>query len=174
MSWSSRCVWKTASVKPCEDTTMSTAASLHVGGETLGRFGLLASQATLDPFGLQGRVVVAELALPALLEAYPPAHETRALPKFPGIERDLSVVVEEGVPWQKVQDAVRSAGTALMESLDFVGVYRGKQVGAGRKSVTLRMRFCDPQRTLRHEEVDPQVAAVTAKLRDAVGAELRG
>jgi len=57
--------------------------------------------------------------------------------------------------------------------LTFAGVYRGKQVGDGRKSVTLRMRFQDPARTLRHDEVDPQVESVVSTLKSAVGAEIR-
>jgi len=62
---------------------------------------------------------------------------------------------------------------AMLESTRFVGTYRGKQVGAGKKSVTLRMQFRDPETTLRHEQVDPQVAAVVQALGAKVGAELR-
>jgi phenylalanyl-tRNA synthetase beta subunit len=47
-------------------------------------------------------------------------------------------------------------------------------VGAGKKSVTLRLRFRDPERTLRHEEVDPLVSRVVARLGEETGAELRG
>jgi phenylalanyl-tRNA synthetase beta subunit len=46
-------------------------------------------------------------------------------------------------------------------------------VGAGKKSVTLRLRFRDDKRTLRHEEVDPQVATVVEKAKAELGAELR-
>ncbi len=47
------------------------------------------------------------------------------------------------------------------------------QVGEGKKSVTLRMAFRDPERTLRHDEVDPQVEAVVTLARERFGAELR-
>ena len=55
-----------------------------------------------------------------------------------------------------------------------MGAFRGKQIGAGKKSVTLRMVFRDPERTLRHEEVDPQVDAVVKALEGGTGASLRG
>jgi phenylalanyl-tRNA synthetase beta chain len=61
----------------------------------------------------------------------------------------------------------------MLEELRFVTVSRGKPVPAGRKSVTLRLVFRDPQRTLRHEEVDPQVATVLSRLTEDLGAELR-
>ncbi len=163
-------------ITPTTHDAYDTAGNLQLGenknDDTIGRFGLLTAKAT-DYFGLQGRVVVAELELAPLIERYPPAHVTQALPKFPGIERDLSLVLDEATPWRRVEETVHATDAALLESLDFVGVYRGKQVGKGRKSVTLRMRFRDPGRTLRHEEVDPQVEAVTAKLKGALNAELR-
>ncbi len=60
-----------------------------------------------------------------------------------------------------------------VERVSFVGVYRGRQTGPGRKSVTLRLRFRDPARTLRHEEVDPQVEAIVGLARESLGAQLR-
>src|SRR5262249_2465838 len=93
---------------------------------------------------------------------YPPRSTATELPAFPPIERDLSLVVEESVTWNAVRSSVEAARPALLEAVEFVGTYRGKQIGAGKKSVTLRMRFRDPARTLRHDEVDPQVAAVVA------------
>lgn len=139
----------------------------------LGHFGLLTAE-TLARFDLQQPVVVAELAIDSLLAAYPPTPRVRALPAFPGIERDLSVVVPSGTPWASIETAVRDLGLERLQSVRFVGTYAGKQVGQGRKSVTLRMAYRDDTRTLRHEEVDPQMARAIEALREAVGAEVRG
>ena len=133
----------------------------------------LIADATRDRFDVQTPHAAAELDLAGLLALYPPTREVGALPKFPGIERDLSVIVEEGVSWAEVESAVVAAEPAMLEALAFLGVYRGKPIAAGKKSVSLRMRFRDPATTLRHEQVDPQVAAVTESLAKAVGAELR-
>jgi len=158
---------------PVEDQSeFAAAGAVVVGGATLGVMGLIAD-ATRDRFDVQTPQVAAELDMAALLAMYPPVREVGALPKFPGIERDLSVVVDEDVSWTRVESAVAAAEPAMLEELAFLGVYRGKQVGTGKKSVSLRMRFRDPAATLRHEQVDPQVAAVVASLGEAVGAELR-
>ncbi len=111
--------------------------------------------------------------LGTLIALYPPSAGALDLPAFPGIERDLSVVVDEAVPWSEIEAAVRDANPALMDHLRFVASYRSAAVGAGRKRVNLRMAFRDPARTLRHEEVDPQVQAVLTALRGRVSAELR-
>ncbi len=147
-------------------------ATVSLGGKTIGWLAL-ASDEAVQRFDLPGPVALAEVRVEPLLSLYPPTSRAPALPEFPCIERDLSVVVPETTPWGAIEEQVRRAAPAKMERLDFVGAYRGKQLGAGKKSVTLRLRFRDAQRTLRHDEVDPQVNTVVEALRAALGAELR-
>jgi phenylalanyl-tRNA synthetase beta chain len=118
-------------------------------------------------------VIAAELNLPMLLAQYPPKGTIAHLPEFPGIERDISVVVDEKVAWKQIEDAVRSASQHPLEHVDFVTTFRAEKLGKGKKSVTLRLSFREPGRTLRHEEVDAPVAGVVEVLKKAVGAELR-
>ncbi|MEQ8844782.1 MAG: phenylalanine--tRNA ligase subunit beta [Phycisphaerales bacterium] len=139
----------------------------------LGFFGLPTKE-TLALFDLQRPVIVAELDVQTLLAAYPPTPRVHALPAFPGIERDLSVVVPIATPWASIESTVLGLGLDRLQSVEFVGTYAGKQVGEGRKSVTLRMAYRDDGRTLRHEEVDPQMARAVEALRGTVDAEVRG
>jgi phenylalanyl-tRNA synthetase beta chain len=142
------------------------------GSVELGCFGL-PTGATLALFDLQRPVVVVELELEPLLEAYPPTPRVSALPAFPGIERDLSVVVPQATPWAAIESTVDGLGLDRLRHVGFVGTFAGKQVGEGKKSVTLRLNFRDAERTLRHEEVDPQMERAMVALREAVGAEVR-
>ncbi len=143
-------------------------------GETmLGRFGLLeAGVAQLA--GLDRTVAVAELSIDALLDRYPPPLRIEDPPQFPPIERDLSIVVEEAVAWAAIERCIRGLELPLLADLSFVTTYRGRGLPPGRKSVTLRLLFRDPARTLRHEEVEPGVAAAVEALRRDLGGELRG
>lgn len=160
-------------ITPAEIEGYAVAAAIVLSGTPIGVFGVI-EKPLADRFGLQTQVVAAQLDLESLIALYPPKHEAGELPKYPAIERDLSVVVDEATPWQQIADAIATANPALLESTAFVGTYRGKQVGAGKKSVTLRMQFRDPATTLRHEQVDPQVQTVVKALGEQVGAELRG
>jgi len=121
-------------------------------------------------------VGAAEIALDPLLALYPPRALVQALPQFPSIERDLSLVVSEAVSWGAISGLVAGAKPEQMEQCWYVGVYRGQPIAAGKKSVTLRMRFRDPadERTLRHEEVDPQVEGLVERAKRELGAEVRG
>lgn len=148
------------------------SARVSLGGTPIGLFGLI-DGAAARAHGLDIPLAGAELDLPALLDARPPRAPAATLPRFPGIERDLSLLVDDAVPWDRVRTTVEGAGIDRLEAVAFVGSYRGKQTGVGRKSVTLRLRFRDPSRTLRHEEVDPQVESIVALARARLGAELR-
>lgn len=140
--------------------------------QALGYFALV-SDAAQKKHDLATPVVVAEIGLEPLIAGFPPAARVDALPAFPPIERDLSIVVSEDTRWTAVEKVIDRADLALLDARGFVGVYRGKQLGPGRKSVTFRLRFRDPARTLRHEEVDPQVAQLVDALKRDLGAELR-
>ncbi len=149
------------------------SAEILLEQKSVGTMALI-NRKTLERFGLDEPVVVGELALDALLDLYPPRTNVEPLPSFPSIERDLSLVVDESTPWSDIAGVVESQDLDKQVGLVFVGTYRGKQVGVGKKSVTLRIRFQDPDRTLRHEEVDPQIESLVGALKKRVSAEIRG
>ncbi len=164
---------QTLAFEPVDVPKFAPAAKVMLGGEECGRVGVL-NEGLLDKFGLQSPVVLAEVDYEPFVEKYPPKRTVGNLPRFPGIERDLSIIVEEAITWQQVEQAIRDADPAMLEDLQFLTIFRGKQIGKGKKSLSLRMLFRNPDVTLHHDEVDPQVNAVVGKLKSAVGTELRG
>ena len=133
----------------------------------------LIAPAVQSQHGLQAPVAAAELSLEALVGMFPPKSLAHALPSFPSIERDLSLIVAEQTAWATIESLVVASKPALLEQVRFIGTYRGQQAGAGKKSVTLRMRFRDDRRTLTHDEVTPQVEGVIALAKRELGAEVR-
>ncbi len=162
-------------VTPVAGDAAAPTARLELDGTALGSFGLVAPCAR-KAFDLADTLLFADLEAEALLALYPPRRASGALPRFPAIDRDLSVVCDEATPFATLENAVRAANPALLEEVSFITTYRNAKEGAfpgpGKKSVSLRLLFRDPERTLRREEVDGQVAAVVEKLKTA-GAELR-
>jgi phenylalanyl-tRNA synthetase beta chain len=151
---------------------LSPAALVRARGHDAGTIGLLAPDA-LKAFGLDGPVAGAELFIKPLLTQWPPDTTVRALPSFPSIDRDVSAIVADAVAWASIEALVRDLALEHFESIAFVGTYRGKQVGDGRKSVTMRLTFRSATGTLRREDADPQVARVIDALHAGVGAEVR-
>ncbi|MGL5096810.1 MAG: hypothetical protein ACRDD1_14540, partial [Planctomycetia bacterium] len=74
---------------------------------------------------------------------------------------------------REVEKAVRAAAGACLESVEFVDLYRGKQIDDGKKSLAFRLTYRDPRRTLTGEEVDGFQAAVVARLTTDFAARVR-
>ncbi|MBL8762031.1 MAG: phenylalanine--tRNA ligase subunit beta [Phycisphaerae bacterium] len=162
----------TPGLAPFPSMDPAACAGVALDDQPLGYFGLVAP-ATLAHFGLDHPVVAAEIGLEPLIAAFPPKASVTTRPAFPAIDRDLSVIVDEKTTWATLQSIVQSQSMKWRERLEFVGAYRGKQIGPGKKSLTFRLYFRDAQRTLRREEVDPEIDALVARLKKDCGAELR-
>ncbi len=157
---------------PIDAYEPGACGAVTINGERVGVVGLL-SKATRGAYDLKHEVVACELSMDALLGSFPPASKAERLPEFPGIERDVSLVVNESVGWAQVEGLIGSSSLALLDGHDFVGTFRGGPIDTGKKSLTLRLKFRDPARTLRHEEVDPQVATFVERATSELGAEIR-
>jgi len=147
-------------------------AVLMIGDDVLGTMGVIHPSIQSD-HDLQTPVAAAEIGIARYFSRVPEPAPVTGLSMHPAIQRDLSVVIDEEIAWSKIADVVSQVEMEHLEALDFVGVYRGKQVGSGRKSVTMRLTFRAPDRTLRHDEVDPQISAVVERLAKETGAALR-
>lgn len=162
--------FKTLASNPCLEP--QAGAEVWVRGIRVGSMGMV-SAATRRLVDLATPIVACELELEPLLGSYPPRSSVKPLPTFPGIERDLSLIVAEATTWGEIEALVLRSRPARLEGAEFVGVYRGPQAGAGKKSVTLRLRFRDPEKTLRHEEVDPEMRQIMEAAKSGLSATVR-
>jgi phenylalanyl-tRNA synthetase beta chain len=89
---------------------------------------------------------------------------------YPAVLQDLAVVVAEEVLADRVLEIVRAAGGELLASARVFDVYRGEQVGEGRKSLALRLSFRAPDRTLTDAEVAERREAIRSALAEISGA----
>lgn len=149
------------------------SAGITINGKPAGYIALL-NDAALAHWEIDEPAAVAEINLGALIAMYPPKVRVETLPAFPSIERDLSFVVAEATPWASIDALVRKLRLDLLVDHRHVATFRGKPIAPGRKSLTLRLHFRHPDRTLRHEEVDPQVNILVGAAKSELGAELRG
>jgi len=91
---------------------------------------------------------------------------------YPAVHQDLAVVVDEDVPAASVRDAVVTGGGELLRGVNVFDLYRGEQVGEGRKSLALRLEFRALDRTLTDPEVAERREAIKAALAE-IGGSLR-
>lgn len=149
------------------------AAEVLVGGEVVGWLGEV-HPAVLDRFEASGTVVAFELDAARLIRAAKKARPFVDLPRFPAVEHDIAIVVDEAVTAERIEQALRSAGGKLLESVRLFDVYRGAGVATGKKSMAFALAYRAPDRTLTADEVDAAHDKLVRKALGAVGGELRG
>ena len=118
-------------------------------------------------------VSVFEVDLDRLIAAVPRETEYEDLIGYPPLRQDLAVVLGEDVAAARVLATVREAGGELLREARVFDVYKGSQVGAGRRSLALALSFRASDRTLADEDVAPVRERIVAAL-GALGGELRG
>jgi phenylalanyl-tRNA synthetase beta chain len=131
----------------------------------------------LTEFGLdpeRRRVGWLEMDLEVLLgEAPRRSSLLTVVSKFPSSDVDLAFVVDDLVPAAAVEDTLRHAGGALLESVALFDVYRGVGTPEGSRSLAYRLRLCATDRTLTDGEVAEVRAHCIAAVEQTHGARLR-
>jgi phenylalanyl-tRNA synthetase beta chain len=145
------------------------AASISAAGARIGSLGMLAPSIAASA-GLPSHeaMYVAEIDLDALSASRPAAPLTVApLPRYPSIARDISIVVDDTLPAASVRGTIRSAAPDTLVSAHEFDRYQGTGVPEGRVSLSLRLTFRSPERTLTDTEVDAAMKEILAALKTA-------
>ncbi|MBS1694448.1 MAG: phenylalanine--tRNA ligase subunit beta [Actinobacteria bacterium] len=145
-------------------------AEILVGDVVVGHAGQL-HPAAIERSGLPKGTCAVELNLDAI-----PVVETLPAPSvspFPAVFQDVALVVDEAIAAQSVVEAVRAGAGELLEDVRLFDVYTGPQIGAGRKSLALALRFRAADRTLTEDEASAARDAAVRHAGESVGAEQR-
>ena len=149
-------------------------AQVSVDGTVVGQMGEL-HPAVREAFGLPAQPVCAlEFDLDGLLAAWGAPRTMTAISTRPPVYEDLAVVVDESLPVIRVWELISEAGAPLLRSVALFDVYRGEQVGAGRKSLAYRLTYQADDRTLTDREVAKVRERIVRQLERELGAVLRG
>jgi phenylalanyl-tRNA synthetase beta chain len=122
---------------------------------------------------LEGSVAALDIDVDTLAEVRGDLAEAYGdVTSFPAVRQDIAVVVPEEVTAAEVERAVRAGAGELLAGLRVFDLYRGEQVGAGSKSLALRLEFRAPDRTLTDDEVAERRTLIEGELAE-VGGRLR-
>lgn len=148
------------------------AAQIFVGSEIVGFLGELHPD-VLERYDLPVRVVVAELDLEAIFPFVDLRTVFQPLPRFPGIYRDLAVVVPVAIPAERIRTAIIESGGQLLRECRLFDVYQGPQLPSGYRSLAFSLLFQSQERTLTDEEVTEICRHILKELENRYGARLR-
>lgn len=129
---------------------------LRVGEIQVGIMGELHPD-VLQAMDLKGDVFAFELDLQALESIARPVGTYHPLPRFPGMKRDLAMIIDDEISVDQILDSLRAKQElhkGLLVNVDVFDVYRGDKVGPGKKSIALSCAYQSPERTLVEDEIN--------------------
>ena len=149
--------------------------NIFLGEEQVGNLALLARKPAMACGIKNLAVMLFELDVDALRPFRSRTNRFTHLPEYPMTDYDISLLFDSQVKWSQMHDVIaqgiREGG--LLHGADFVDEYHGKQVPAGKKSVTIRLTIGSLEKTLTSTEIEECASGVIKKLTKRLGAELR-
>ena len=145
---------------------------IKIDDETIGISGEVAEE-ILELFEIEDKVFAAELDFEKLLACIPKKKAILPLPKFPPVDRDIAMVIDEEILSERISDKIKMVGGDFIEELSLFDLYRGKQIPPGKKSLAYSIRYRSKDKTLTDEEVEKIHQKVISELKKSFGASLR-
>ncbi|MBN1804091.1 MAG: phenylalanine--tRNA ligase subunit beta [Sedimentisphaerales bacterium] len=159
--------------EPAELLWAKTGAEIIVNSKKAGTAGII-SKAVNEKYDFKEiSPCAAELEYEQLSILQSDARQIKPLPRFPAIQRDLSIIVDDNVSWADIIAAVNAKAPDELEDVRFIGIYKGKGIPSDQKSVTFSLRYRDEDGTLTHQTVDGFEADIVKSLTESVKAVLR-
>jgi phenylalanyl-tRNA synthetase beta chain len=148
-------------------------ARVSASGEVVGAIGEV-DPSVLEAHGIPERVAWVELDLGRLLDQPHGGREYRPVSRFPSSDVDLAFEVDDAVPASRVAAVISDAAGDLLADLRLFDVFRGEQVGEGRRSLAFSLRLQAIDRTLTDDELASVRQQVIDAVQSALPATLRG
>ena len=123
-------------------------------------------------FNFRQPVYVAEVDLSQLLVSSELSVHYRPLPRYPSVVRDVTLLLDRRVSVDELLSSISSRKVAECRGAAFVGTYEGKNIPAGKRTVTLRVEYRADDRTLRDEEVEERQRSLIDSLLQKYSAQL--
>jgi phenylalanyl-tRNA synthetase beta chain len=136
-----------------QESLCEPSVGIEINGTYAGFFGRVRKQIA-EKLDINEAVFVCELKSRAMNDGWARERKFSALPKFPGVVRDLAFTIEASLPQQSVEEVIREVGQPLCTNVVLFDMYSGQQTGAEKKSVAYTLEFQSPDHTLTDAEVD--------------------
>ena len=147
-------------------------ANFVVGNDIIATFGE-ANPLLTKNYDITQRVLLAEINLDKLTKYSRKNKKYAPITKFPAIERDIAMVVNEDVEVGEIEKIIQKKAKKNLEEAKLFDVYRSEKLGKNKKSVAYSLKFRVPDRTLKDEEINEIMKEIILELEKNLGAELR-
>lgn len=150
------------------------SADIFLDGEKIGFIGVLLPD-IIERLSIKAKAspIVFEINMDKLLSETPQTITYKPIAKFPSIERDIAIVVDESVKAGEVVNLIKRYPSELIEEVSLFDFYKGRNIPQGKKSLGFSIRYRASERTLKDEEIDSIHQGLIRHLIERVGGEIR-
>ena len=149
-------------------------ATIYFDGEYIGMIGMVAHVVTMADKALRSAEIYGyELDLDAIIPHLTKGMTSKPAPKFPAIERDLSILVNKEVTNAQIENVIHVNAGKYLYDLKVIDVYEGSHIEPGKKSLAYSLTFLNEHDTLTDEVVTNAMDKITAALQDDLCAKIR-
>ena len=147
--------------------------NICLNGKKIGDLALLSKKAALACGIKVLSAVLVELDMDELVPFKSRTNRFARMPEFPMNDYDLSFLVDSMVKWDDIYTCVMAKKNELLRDVVFVDEYKGKQIPAGKKSVTIRLVIGSGEKTLTGAEIEQVANSILKRLSKTIGADIR-
>ena len=147
------------------------SALIKFNGKEIGYFGELAPDLA-EELAIETNVYLGELDYAKIESALLSPLVFKPLPKFPEVVRDLALIADETVTCAQVEQAIRE-GSKFVTDVKMFDVYRGAQIGEGKKSMAFKITFTPHEKAFTPEDADGNIKRILRRLSETLGISLR-
>ena len=147
-------------------------ANIKIGIDVIGTIGEVHPE-VLQNYDIGKRAYLAEINITKLVKYSRENKKYVEIPKFPAVERDIAIIVDEEVEVGQIEKIITKKGKKLLESMKLFDIYRNEKLGENKKSVAYSLIFRDKNKTLSDEEINNVMDSIISELEKTLHAELR-
>jgi phenylalanyl-tRNA synthetase beta chain len=155
----------------CRYTRPGYTAQIRAGDQELGLVGEIHPQVRAS-FELKQVAFIFELEVDKIAAMMTAVPHAKPIPKFPAVYRDITVIVDRAIETQTILQAIERMKANLVENWYLFDVFEGSPIAAGKKSVSFRLTYRSPDKTLGDDDVNDLHKSLTAELLKAFNASL--
>jgi phenylalanyl-tRNA synthetase beta chain len=162
------------SFKYAKDETFSasTCASIEIERDAAGIIGVPAKK-VLSNFDIKEAVYICEISVDAIIKYADLKKRFVEPPKYPSVFRDISIIAAKNVLNADLVGLMRATASEMLKDIKLIDQYEGKQIPDGKISLTYRLEYRDPFKTLEEKQVSEAHAGILRALEEKFGAKLR-
>ena len=165
--------FKQMEAAPLTLENLSEGLVYKVDKTPLVTFGTL-KKTIVDRFDLKQEVLFADFDWDAIIKLLPKQQVTfKSIPKFPAVKRDLALLLDEGVTFEKIHQLALKTEKKLLKEVSLFDVYKGKNIPSGKKSYAVSFTLLDEKKTLTDKHIDKIMGKLQEVFKKELSAEIR-